>query len=578
MSSSLMSTSLMSSSPTSTNTAWEALSTERKTLVAAGEVPEFMTTAGYAMFKAKYTVPGQTVRQRYETIAHTAGELADEMYPREDGRPWSEPFLEAIWNGWLSPSTPVLANLGTDRGLPVSCEGSYVEDSVWGFYDTLKEAAIMSQNGFGTSAYLGDVRPRGAKFSDNGKANGVVPVFCNFVEMTNQISQGATRRGSWAGYLPVDHPDFYELADLIHREPANKNVGWIFTQDFIDRMVAGDRDALERYQRVLKIRVVLGKGYIWKVDTVNAAQTESYKANGLRNLASNLCSEITLFSDEEHSYTCVLSSLNLSTYEAWKDRDTAWVACVFLDAVAEAFLRKARTIRGLERAVRYTEKARSLGLGVMGYHDLLQKKRIPFESEHAAVLNTEVFAHISEQADAASRWMGEKAGVPEWCVGRRNSHLMAVAPTMSTAVIVGGTSQGIEPYVANVWNQTTSAGEMPRANANLVELMTERGVYDHAHITDIVDHGGSVQHVDWLDEHEKEVFRTGYEIDQEVLLARAADRQPFIDQSQSLNLFFQADATPQYISKIHKLALLNPNIKSLYYLRSRAGIQASKQK
>ncbi|MFD7077356.1 ribonucleotide reductase N-terminal alpha domain-containing protein [Nocardioides sp. NPDC059952] len=556
---------------------WEALSAERKALQASGTVPAFMTTAGYAMFKAKYTVADQSVRERYETIAATAGDLADEMYPREDGVSWQEPFFEAIWNGWLSPSTPVLSNLGTDRGLPVSCEGSYVEDSVWGFYETLKEAAILSQNGFGTSAYLGDVRPRGAKFSDNGKANGVVPVFCNFVEMTNQISQGATRRGSWAGYLPVDHPDFYELADLIFREPANKNIGWIFSQAFIDRMLAGDKDALERYQRVLKIRVVLGKGYIWKVDTVNAAQTESYKANGLENKASNLCSEITLFSDEDHSYTCVLSSLNLSTYDEWKDQDTAYVATVFLDAVAEAFLRKARTIRGLERAVRYTEKARSLGLGVMGYHDYLQNQRVPFESDKAAALNKDIFEHISARADAASRWMGAAAGIPEWCVGRRNSHLMAIAPTMSTAVIVGGTSQGIEPYVANVWNQTTSAGEMPRANQNLVEVMKERGVYDQEHISDIIDNGGSVQHVTWLDEHEKDVFKTGYEIDQEILLARASDRQAYIDQSQSLNLFFQADATPQYISKIHKLALLDPNIKSLYYLRSRAGIQASKQ-
>jgi ribonucleoside-diphosphate reductase alpha chain len=556
---------------------WEALSAERRARQADGTVPGFMTTAGYAMVKAKYTVGGQTVRKRYETIAATAGELADEMYPREDGSSWTVHFFEAIWKGWLSPATPVLANLGTDRGLPVSCEGSYVEDSVWGFYDTLKEAAILSQNGFGTSAYLGDIRPRGARFSDNGKANGVVPVFMNFVEMTNQISQGATRRGSWAGYLPVDHPDFFELADLIFREPANKNIGWIFPQAFIDRMLAGDKDALERYQRVLKIRVVLGKGYIWKVDTVNAAQTESYRVHGLANKASNLCSEITLFSDADHSYTCVLSSLNLSTHDEWADRDLPFVATVFLDAVAESFLRRARSIRGLERAVRYTEKARSLGLGVMGYHDYLQKHGIPFESDRAAAFNKEVFERIQRRADAASRWMADRTEVPQWCVGRRNSHLMAIAPTMSTAVIVGGTSQGIEPYVANVWNQTTSAGEMPRANRNLVSIMKERGVHDRANIDDIVDNAGSVHHVAWLDEHEKKVFKTAYEIDQEVLLDRASDRQVFIDQSQSLNLFFQADATPQDISRIHKKALLDPHIKSLYYLRSRAGVQASRR-
>jgi ribonucleoside-diphosphate reductase alpha chain len=557
---------------------WEILSNERKALQVDGTVPAFMTTAGYAMFKGKYTEGGNTVRNRYETIAATAGDIADEMYPREDGTSWTGHFFEAIWNGWLSPSTPVLANLGTTRGMPVSCEGSYVEDSVWGFYDTLKEAAILSQHGFGTSAYLGDVRARGEKFSDNGKANGVVPVFLDFVTMTNNISQGATRRGSWAGYLPVDHDDFFELVDLIFREPANKNIGWIFSQDFIDRMMKGDPDAIARYQKVLHLRAVLGKGYIWKVDTVNEAQTESYKANGLKNKASNLCSEITLFSDEDHSYTCVLSSLNLSTYEEWKNTDVVFTSTVFLDAVCEAFLRAAREIRGLERAVRYTEKARSLGLGVMGYHDYLQKQSVAFESDKAADLNKEIFEAISVQANAASVWMGEVAGIPEWCVGRRNSHLMAIAPTMSTALIVGGTSQGIEPYVANVWNQTTSAGEMARANPNLVGLMKDRGVYDQAHIDDIIDNEGSVQHVDWLTDHEKAVFKTGYEIDQSILLDRASDRQVFIDQGQSLNLFFQADATPQYISQIHRQALLDPHIKGLYYVRSRAGVQASKKK
>jgi ribonucleoside-diphosphate reductase alpha chain len=328
----------------------------------------------------------------------------------------------------------------------------------------------------------------------------------------------------------------------------------------------------------LHLRAVLGKGYIWKVDTVNDAQTESYKAHGLTNKASNLCSEITLFSDEDHSYTCVLSSLNLSMYDEWKSTDLVFTATVFLDSVAEAFLRSARSIRGLERAVRYTEKCRSLGLGVMGYHHHLPKQSVPFESDKAAQINMEIFEAIHTQANAASVWMGEKAGVPEWCAGRRNSHLMAIAPTMSTALIVGGTSQGIEPYVANVWNQTTSAGEMPRANGNLVELMKDRGVYEQATIDDVIDHHGSVQHVEWLSDHEKDVFKTGYEIDQEVLLDRAADRQRYIDQSQSLNLFFEADASPHYISQVHKKALLDPSIKSLYYLRSRAGIQASKQR
>lgn len=551
---------------------WEELSAERKSKQSAGEVPEFMTTAGYSMFIKKYVEEGKTVRDRYETIARTAGEIATELYGELD---WENQFFDAIWRGWLSPATPVLANLGADRGLPVSCEGSYVEDSVWGFYDTLKEAAILSQNGFGTSAYLGDIRPRGSKFADNGKANGVVPVFMNFVEMTNQISQGSTRRGSWAGYLPVDHPDFFELADLLFREPANKNVGWIFTDAFIERLMNGDQDALSRYQKVLKIRAVLGKGYIWKVDTVNRQQTRSYKENGLLNKASNLCSEITLFSDEEHSYTCVLSSLNLSKYDEWKDRNIGFLAAVFLDCVAEYFLRKARNIRGLERAVRYTEKCRSLGVGVMGYHDYLQQKGIPFAE--ASSINEAIFSRIARETNEASVWMGEMAGVPEWCSGRRNSHLMAIAPTMSTALIVGGTSQGIEPFVANVWNQSTSAGEVARVNPNLIEKMKVAGVYNQETLDDIIDNNGSVQHVTWLSEEEKAIFLTAYEIDQNIIIDQASQRQTYVDQGQSLNLFFEADATPQYISQVHKKALLDQNIKGLYYMRSRAGVQASKK-
>lgn len=562
---------------------WEEFSAERKKLQRDQLIPPFMETAGYSMMKKKYTdqdLGELAILRRYSTIAKIAGDIADELYGKKgDLAGWKGAFLDAMWKGWLSPSTPVLANLGTTNGLPVSCEGSYIEDSVFGFYDSLKEAAILTQQGFGTSAYLGDIRARGTKFSNNGKANGVVPVFENYVEMTNQISQGSTRRGSWAGYIEIDHPDFDELADLIFREPANKNVGWIFTQAFIDKLMSGDADSLKRYQKVLKIRAVLGKGYIWKVDTVNAQQTPPYKLNGLKNKASNLCSEITLFSDEEHSYTCVLSSLNLAKYDEWKDSDLVKTATIFLDCVAESFIREGKKIKGLEKAIRYTEKARSLGLGVMGWHDLLQQKQIPFESEEAFALNESIFSSIYSQAHSASLGMADLAGEPEWCkgTGRRNSHLMAIAPTMSTALIVGGTSQGIEPFVANVWNQTTAAGEIARINPNLLERMKKSLVYNQETIDDIIDHDGSVQHVQWLTDHEKEVFKTAYEIDQSVIVQQASDRQRFIDQGQSLNLFFDANATPKDISAVHKQALLDPYIKGLYYMRSKAGVQASKK-
>ncbi|AWN03903.1 ribonucleotide reductase [Rhodococcus phage Peregrin] len=554
---------------------WEEFSAERKALQEAGEIPPFMETAGYSMFVKKYIEPGQSVKDRYQKIAKTAGKIASELYG--DSRNWEYQFFNMIWNGWVSPSTPILANLGTDRGMSVSCEGSYVGDSVYDFYDTLKEAAVLSQNGFGTSAYMGDIRPRGSKFSDNGKANGVVPIFENFVEMTNQISQGSNRRGSWAGYLEVDHDDFDELCDKLEKEPANLNIGWIITDSFKIKLLSGDKDALRRYQKVLKTKMVTGKGYLWFVDDVNRQQTEPYKKNGLRNKASNLCSEITLFSDEDHSYTCVLSSLNLDYYDEWKDTSTVFLATVFLDCIAEDFLRKARYVPGLERAVRYTEKARSLGLGVMGYHSYLQKKNIAWKD--AGEINQEIFKDINAQALKASRYMAKVAGSPEWCegTGLRNTHLQAIAPTMSTALIVGGTSQGIEPYIGNIWNQTSAAGEMARINPNLLAIMKDRGVYNQETIDFVIEDNGSVQNVDWLDDQEKEVFKTAYEIDQELIVKHASERQPYIDQGQSLNLHFD-NTPPSEISRIHKIAMLDPNIKGLYYLRSRAGAKGSNGK
>lgn len=558
---------------------WEKFSAERKELQAQGEIPRFMETAGYSLFVKKYVETGQTVKDRYIKIATTAGDIADELYGAYgEDISWADLFFSAMWNGWLSPSTPVLANLGTSRGLPVSCEGSYVGDSVYEFYDSIKEAAVLTKHGFGTSAYLGDIRPRGSRFSDNGKANGVVPIIEDFVTMTNRVSQGSTRRGAWAGYLPVDHDDFHELCDKILKEPDSLNVGWIVTDEFKEKLKAGDKEALKRYQRILKIRMVTGKGYMWFVDDVNRQQTASYKAYGLENKASNLCSEITLFSDPDHSYTCVLSSLNLAYYDEWRDTSLVFIATVFLDCIAEDFIRRAESIPGLEKAVRYTKKARSLGLGVMGFHTYLQSHMIPFESSQARNENVGIFASISRQANEASEWMGSVAGIPAWCVGRRNSHLMAIAPTMSTSLIVGGVSQGIEPVVANVFTQVSAAGEMSRINPTFLQIMKDRGKYDQETIDDLIDHEGSVQHVDWLNSLEKEVFKTAYEIKQETIIELASDRQLFVDQGQSLNLFFNADESPKYISQIHKMAMMDPNIKGLYYARSKAGVQANNGK
>jgi ribonucleoside-diphosphate reductase alpha chain len=560
---------------------YETLSEERKSLQARGEVPEWYTTAGYQLFTEKYTLPGQSLKDRYEDIAVTAGCLADEMYFKlkpEGFYSWSEVFFDMIWKGWLSPSTPVLANLGTDRGMPVSCSGGVVEDSVAGFYKSRLETALLTKNGFGTSAYMGEIRPRGSAISRGGQASGTVPVIKGFVQDMSDVSQGSTRRGSWAGYIEVEHEDFDEIIDHLNSSPDNFNMGWNITDNFLKKLNAGDKEAIRRYQKIMKTRTVTGKGYLYFVDKANALAPIEMAEHGLKIHASNLCSEIALPSDKDHTFTCVLSSLNAAKYDEWIDADFDVVAAstVFLDCVAEAFMRQARNVEGLEKAVRFTEKSRALGLGVLGFHTYVQSHGWAMDSMPANTFNNLLFSRIQKRALEASQEMGRVAGTPEWCEGRRNLTLLAVAPTMSTATICGGVSNGIEPVVANVYNQGSAAGEIERINPVLLDIMKERDVYSEDTIWDMINHQGSIQHVGWLSDNEKRVFRTAFEIDQFVLLRLASNRQRYIDQGQSLNLFFAADEDPKYISKVTRAAAEDPRIKALYYQRSQAGVQASK--
>jgi ribonucleoside-diphosphate reductase alpha chain len=560
---------------------YEQLSAERKKLQAVGEVPDWYTTAGYQLFTEKYTLPGQSLKDRYEQVAVTAGYLADEMY--YDLRPegfssWVEVFWDMMWKGWLSPSTPVLSNLGLDRGMPVSCSGGVVDDSIAGFYKSRLETALLTKNGFGTSAYMGDIRPRGSAISKGGQASGALPVIKGFVQDMSDVSQGTTRRGSWAGYLEIDHADFDEVADHLINNPDNFNMGWIISDDFLKRLDVGDSDAIRRYQKMMKIRTITGKGYLFFIDKVNAQAPAELAKHDLKIRASNLCSEIALPSDKDHTFTCVLSSLNAAKYDEWIDHtyDVVGAATVFLDCVAESFIREGSKIEGLENAVRFTEKSRALGLGVLGFHTYIQMKGWAIDSMSANIFNSLLFKRIQDRAVKASEEMARVAGAPQWCEARRNLTLIAVAPTMSTATICGGVSNGIEPVVANVYNQGSAAGEIERINPVLLGIMKERGVYNEDTIWDMIDHKGSVQHVDWLDDDEKRVFRTAFEIDQFVLLRLASNRQRYIDQGQSLNLFFAAGEDPKYISRVHRAAAEDPRIKALYYMRSQAGVQASK--
>ena len=550
---------------------YKELSKERKMLQDKGRLPMWVTTPSWQMLKEKYVdESAHDLHSLYSRIANCA---ASHLH---DSHTWSNRFFELMWKGWLAPSTPVLANMGTEKGSPVSCSGSYIGDSIFDFYNNRTESALLSKEGFGTSGYLGDVRHRGSPISSGGNADGVVPVFRGHRRMAQDVSQGQQRRGSWAGYLPIDHGDFYELCTFVANNPDDSNIGWNISNDFISRLNE-DSDNLKRYQKAMKLKMTQGKGYFFFPDKANTLNPPMYEAHNLSVKASNLCTEIMLHSDADHTFTCVLSSMNLSKYDEWKDTEAVQWAVVFLDCVAEEFIQRGRTIQGLEKAVRFTERGRALGLGTLGFHTYLQSKGIALESLEAAGINAQIFKHIRGQADEATKKLAESLGEPDWCrgFGVRNTHVLAVAPNLSSALVCGGVSQGIEPVYGGVYEQSTPAGTINRFNPVLVSVMRERGVYNEKTIEHLVANKGSVYDVSWLSPEEKEVFKTAFEIDQHVLVRLAAQRQRYIDQGQSLNLFFAAEADPAYISSVHQEAFENPYIKSLYYIRSKSGVRGS---
>lgn len=550
---------------------FEDLSAERKRLQSEGELPEWYTTQSWIMFKRKYAYESETVKGAFERIAKHLAQYSI----HEDA---FQKFFDLMWTGKLSPSTPVFCNTGTDRGMPVSCSGNFVGDSIEEFYYTNAEMAVLSKNGFGTSSYLGAVRPRGAKInSSGGEADGVVPLFDTYVDTKDKISQGSNRRGSWAGYLNVSHPDFWELIGYLQKNPASANIGWVYEKADLEALQSGDEEAIRRWNEVLYMRCRTGKGYMWKNWVANETAPHAIQNSGISIKASNLCSEISLPADSEHTYTCILSSLNLAKWDDITDDDIKW-SIRFLDAVCDDFLRMAKGKRFMERTVRFTEKARALGLGAMGFHTYLQSKMIAFESAEAHMVNNQIFSHIKKCATEASTELGTEMGVPEWCegTGQRNATLMTVAPNMSSALLCGGVSQGIEPIVCNAYIQQTAGGDFVRSNPKFIEVAKSKGMYSDELMNDLaINYNGSVQHLEWLTDEEKLVFRTAYEINQHAIIRLASARQRYIDQAQSVNLFFSADEDERVIAEVHKEFLEDPRLKSLYYLRSERGVKAS---
>ena len=550
---------------------FERLSEERKELQAKGYYPEWVTTQGHQMFKQSYKYEDTYMLGRHKTIAK---ELAQYLPTQELREHYEEVFFDLLWSGKLSPSTPVLANCGTDRGFTVACSGQYIGDSVDSFYTELRETALLSQAGFGTSGHFSDIRPRGSSISKGGTASGARPVIDDFFTCASKISQGGARRGSFAAYLDIESDDFYECIQDLFVNTNGKNYGWIIKQSFTDKLVGGDTEANKRFTEALFNKQIHGKGYYFFLDKVNEHRPQMYKDHGLDIKASNLCSEIMLHSSEEYTYSCILSSLNLTKWDEMENDNTIFDATVFLDCVTSDFIAKSKDVAGLEKVRAFTIKGRAIGLGVMGLHTLMQSRSLPIDSMESHLLDMSIFKRIHSESLRASEWLARVLGEPDWCKGYgvRNTHRTALAPTKSTALLMGGVSEGINPDPGMAFEMASAVGELKRITPVFYELMKERGMYNKKTVNRIIANLGSVQQEDWLTDHEKQVFKTAFEINQEVLINRTSARQQFICQGQSLNLFVADEDMDAQVAYLISLIFLDPNILSQYYIYSRNGV------
>ena len=521
-----------------------------------------------------YLLDGQTPEQRLRQIADKAEEILD--MPG-----FSDKFYNYLGKGYYSLSTPVWTNFGLDKGLPISCFGSYVPDNMSGILYSVSEIGMMSKYGGGTSGYFGDVRGRGAAITNNGTSSGAVHFMKLFEQMTDTVSQGSTRRGRYAPYLPIDHPDIDEFLEIgtEGNEIQDLNHGVTISDDWLLDMIGGNKDKRKTWAKVLQRRVEMGYPYIFFTDNVNNNKPEWYKDKPITH--SNLCSEIALPDNEDWSFVCNLSSMNVLHFDEWKNTDAVETMIYFLDAVMTDFIESLERLRDsntkeltesfhfMERAYNFAVENRALGLGVLGLHSLYQSKMIPFESVEASLLNEEIHKFIREKSEKASKELAEVFGEPKVLegTGRRNATLMAIAPTTSSAFILGQVSQSIEPISSNNYVKDVAKAKVTIHNPYLKEVLQKYDKDTRETWADIRNHDGSVQHLDYLTDKEKEVFKTFSELNQYEIINQASVRQKYIDQGQSLNIMVNPKTSAKELNELHLYAWEN-GIKTLYYQHS----------
>ena len=524
-----------------------------------------------------YLYNGETPKQAYKRVAKAAA--------RRLRKPeLAEKFFEYIWNGWLCLASPVLSNMGTDRGLPISCFGIDVADSIYDIGQKNLEMMLLAKHGGGVGVGINQIRPAGSVITNNGTSDGTVP-FCKIYDSSIlATNQGAVRRGAASVNLNIDHADWEDWLEIrepkgdVNRQSLNMHQCTIIGDKFMRKLRDGDKVARRKWGKLLQKRKATGEPYIMFKGNVNKQNPSMYKDNALKVFMTNICSEIVLHTDENHSFVCCLSSLNLAKYHEWKDTNLIYDSIWFLDGVLEEFIQRAKNVRGFENAIRSAEKGRALGLGVLGWHTYLQQKGFPFEGLLAQYETRRIFSQIKIESERASMALAEAFNEPLWCVGTgmRNTHLRAIAPTVSNSKLAGNISPGIEPWAANVFTDQSAKGTFIRRNPTLEATLKEYDLNTEKVWDQILRDGGSVQGIKALDKIMvgseknipiKEVYKTFKEINQLDLVNQAGIRQQYIDQAVSLNLAFPAQADPKFINKVH-LEAHKKGIKTLYYMRT----------
>lgn len=522
-----------------------------------------------------YLLKGETPEDAIERVCRSASEKYKNTPFYEESYHW---FKKLINNGWLSWSSPIWANMGTERGLPISCFNIHIGDNMESIAFKTAEVIMQTKIGGGTSGYFGALRERGAEIKNNGKSSGSVSFMKLFDTVMDVISQGSTRRGAFAAYLDIDHKDIEEFLQIknIGSPIQNLFTGVCVPDYWMQEMIDGDAKKREIWAKVLESRQQKGLPYIFFSDNVNHNKPQVYKDLNMRVNGSNLCSEIMLPSSEEESFICCLSSMNLELYDEWKDTEAVKWAIFFLDAVLQEFIDKTEGHPLLQNTFNFAKRHRALGLGVLGYHSYLQKNMIAFESMEAKMWNAKVFKQLNEQSLEASKQLGialgfapifEEKGVND--VARRNTTTLAIAPTTSSSAILGQVSAGIEPYASNYYKAGLSKGNFMRKNKYLEQLLEEKGCNTDEVWHSIMINDGSVQHLSQLSDHEKNVFKTFIEISPIEIITQGAQRQQFIDQSQSLNLNIPSTVSIKEVNQL-MIEAWKLGVKTLYYQRSKS--------